>query len=93
MQQSYCEEGIELDTNYFEKTRTWVSAEADKRVAVGLNRGVNANEWDQIVQRAEDTKAGHERALRMYMEHMIACPVCNSHVLAPSNGYLANHLR
>jgi hypothetical protein len=92
VQQRYCEEGIELDTNYFEKTRIRVSAEADKRVAVGLNRGVSANEWDQIVQRAEDTKTGHEQALRDYMEHMIACPVCNSHVLAPSNGYLADHL-
>ena len=67
MQQRYCEEGIKLDTNYFEKTRIWVSAEADKRVAVGLNRGVSANEWDQIVQRAEDTKTGHEQALRDYM--------------------------
>jgi len=92
VQQRYCEEGIELDTNYFEKTRIWVSAEADKRVAVGSYRGVSANEWDRIVQQAGDTKAGHEQALRLYMEHMIACPVCNSHVLAPSNDYLADHL-
>jgi hypothetical protein len=89
--QKYCEEGIRLDSIYFDKTRAWVGAEADKRIAVGSNRGVGVNEWDQIVQRAEDTKAGHEQALRLYMEHMIACPVCNSHVLAPSTRSLANH--
>ncbi len=92
MQQRYCEEGLKLDTTYFEKTRVWVSAEADKRVAVGVTRGVGVNEWNDIARRADDAKIGHERALREYMEHVIACPVCNAHVLASSTEYLVHHL-
>ena len=42
MQQRYCEDGLRLDTNYFEKTRIWVSAEADKRVAIGVSQGVGS---------------------------------------------------
>ena len=38
--QKYCEEGLKFDTVYFERTRAWVEAEADKRVAVAGNRAV-----------------------------------------------------
>jgi hypothetical protein len=69
-----------------------VSAEADKRVAIGVNRGVGINEWNDIARHADEAKIGHERALRDYMEHVISCPVCNAHLLASSNEYLAQHL-
>ncbi|MGO9435884.1 MAG: hypothetical protein ACLPH3_06710 [Terracidiphilus sp.] len=92
MQQRYCEDGLRLDTTYFEKTRVWVNAEADKRVAIGVTKGVGIEAWNEIARRADEAKHGHERALREYMEHVIACPVCNTHVLATSNEYLAQHL-
>jgi 2-phosphoglycerate kinase len=92
MQQRYCEDGLRLDTNYFERTRVWVSAEADKRVAIGVSQGVGVSEWNEIARRADDAKLLHEQALREYMEHVIACPVCNAHLLVTSNAYLSNHL-
>ena len=91
MQQRYCEDGLRLDTTYFEKTRVWVSAEADKRVAIGVSQGVGVSEWNEIARRADEAKLGHELALREYMEHVIACPVCNAHLLAPSIGYQPSH--
>ncbi len=90
MQRRYCEEGLRLDTLYFEKTRIWVTAEADKRVAVGTPHGVEIQEWTQIARRADEAKCGHEQALREYMEHVIGCPVCNAYVLA-SASLLAEH--
>lgn len=90
--QRYCEEGLKLDTVYFERTRTWVGAEADKRVAMAGSRAVGADEWNEIARRATEAKVGHEKALREYMEHVIACPVCNAHVLASSSEYLAENL-
>ena len=82
MQRRYCEEGLRLDANYFEKTRLWISAEADKRVAVGARQGVGASEWNQIARRVDEAKIGHEAALREYMGHVIGCPVCSAHVPA-----------
>jgi hypothetical protein len=92
LQQRYCEDGLRLDTTYFEKTRVWVGAEADKRVAIGVSRGVGINEWNEIARRADEAKRGHEQALRDYMEHVFSCPVCNAHLLASSNKYMMQHL-
>lgn len=92
MHQRYCEEGLKLDTLYFEKTRTWVGAEADKRVAVAGSRAVDVNEWNEIARRAAEAKLDHERTLRAYMDHVIACPVCNAHVLGSPSEYLAEHM-
>jgi hypothetical protein len=90
--QRYCEEGLKLDTVYFEKTRAWVSTEADKRVAMAGNRTVGVDEWNEIARRAAEAKISHERALREYMDHVIACPVCNAHVLGSPSEYLMEHL-
>jgi hypothetical protein len=92
MQKRFCEDGLRPDTNYFEKTRIWVSAEADKRVAIGVSRGAGVNEWNDIARRADDAKQGHEQALREYMEHVIACPVCNAHLHVTSGEYLSQRL-
>lgn len=83
MQRRFCEEGLRLDTNYFEKIRLWINAEADKRIAVGARQGIGASEWNQIARRVDETKLGHEAALREYMEHVIACHICNAHVSGP----------
>lgn len=90
MQRRYCEEGLRLDTNYFEKTRLWITAEADKRVAVGTQQGVGASEWQQIARRVDEAKIGHEHALREYMEHVIGCPICNSHGFASAEHAIHN---
>jgi hypothetical protein len=91
--QRFCEEGLKLDTVYYERTRTWVGAEAEKRVAMGVGRAVSTKDWNEIARRATDAKLGHEEALRQYMEHVIACSVCNAHVLASSRESLAQHPR
>lgn len=91
MHQKYCEEGLKLDTVYFEKTRIWVGAEADKRVAVAGIRTVGADEWNEIARRAAEAKVDHEQALREYMDHVIACPVCNAHVLGSPGESLVEH--
>jgi hypothetical protein len=80
VQRRFCEEGLRLDANYFEKIRAWISAEADKRVAVGAQQGVGATEWNQIARRVDEAKLGHETALGEYMSHMIGCPVCSAHL-------------
>ena len=82
MRRRHCEEGLKLDTSYFEKSRIWISAEADKRVAVGTGRGLNAEEWNKIARRADEAKCGHEQAMLEYMGHVIQCPVCSAHVVA-----------
>ncbi|HEX3892411.1 MAG TPA: hypothetical protein VHW46_07550 [Terracidiphilus sp.] len=91
MQRRYCEEGLRLDTNYFEKTRAWVATEADKRVAVAAGTGITANDWTRIARRVDGAKACHEEAFHAYMEHVIACPVCNAHV--PTSAELIAHQR
>jgi hypothetical protein len=58
MQRNQCEEGLGLDKAYMEKTQIWISAEADKRVAIGVNRAVGVNEWHDIARRADDAKTG-----------------------------------
>lgn len=78
----YCEGGLRLDTDYFEKTRVWITAEADKRVAVGTGNIADTDEWNKIARRADEAKRGHEQALLTYMEHMIQCPVCSAHIVA-----------
>jgi len=82
VQRRYCDEGLRLDTDYFEKTRAWISAEADKRVAVGAGRVIEVDEWSKIARRADGAKCDHERALLDYMEHVIQCPVCSAHIVA-----------
>ncbi len=89
MQRRFCEEGLRLDANYFEKIRAWISAEADKRVAVGAPNGVGATEWNQIARRVDEAKLGHELALSEYLSHMINCPVCTAHL--PSLAEHASH--
>jgi hypothetical protein len=90
--QKYCEEGLKFDTVYFERTRAWVGAEADKRVAVAGNRAMGVNEWNEIARRAAEAKMGHEQALRDYMDHVIACSVCHAHVLGAPSEYLVEHM-
>jgi hypothetical protein len=92
MGQRYCENGLLLDTKYIEKTSIWVSAEADKRIAIGVMRGVGNNEWNEIARRANDAKLDHESALEEFIEHVFACPVCNARVLALPNEHQAQHL-
>jgi hypothetical protein len=92
VQRRYCEEGLRLDTNYFEKTRIWISAEADKRVATGARHGVGASEWNQIARRVDEAKIGHQEALHEYMEHVIGCPVCGAYVHS-SPEHAIHHIR
>jgi hypothetical protein len=81
MQRNQCEEGIGLDKAYMEKTRIWISAEADKRVAIGVNRAVGVNEWHDIARRADDAKTGHKAALGEYIDHTINCPRCRTRAI------------
>jgi len=85
VQRRFCDEGLRLDTSYFEKTRTWITAEADKRVALETSRILDASEWTKIARRAAEAKTGHEEALGEYMEHMICCPVCHAHVVSAAD--------
>jgi hypothetical protein len=85
VQRRFCEDGLRLDTTYFEKTRLWITAEADKRAAVAASRQLDPDEWNRIARRADDAKGGHEEALREYMEHVVLCPVCHAHVAVPEH--------
>jgi|SRR5579872_744291 len=92
VQRKYCEEGLRLDTDYFEKIRVWISAEADKRIATGARQGVGASEWNQIAHRVDEAKLGHQQSLRAYMDHVIGCPVCSSFVRS-SQEHAIHYLR
>ena len=72
MERNQCEEGFGLDKTYIEKARIWISAEADKRAAVGVN------EWNDIARRADDAKTGHKVALGEYIDHTANCPRCRT---------------
>jgi len=81
MQRKQCEEGLGLDKTYMEKARIWISAEADKRVAIGVSSAVGVNEWNDIARRAEDAKTGHKVALGEYIDHTANCPRCRTRTI------------
>jgi hypothetical protein len=78
MQQKHCKEGDELDNLYTQNTLVWGVAETRKRAAAGSK----STEWFEVVRRAEEAKAAYEKAKCDYLDHVIACPLCDAHVFA-----------
>jgi hypothetical protein len=57
-------------------TLEWISAEANKRVAIGIPVGVDAMRWNEIAHRTDLARIAHERALEEYVDHVIGCEEC-----------------
>jgi hypothetical protein len=71
MQRKQCAEGLRLHAGYLQATLEWVSAEANKRVAANVSKGVSREAWREIAQRADNARVLHERALNEYVDQPI----------------------
>jgi hypothetical protein len=80
MQRRHCEDGDKLDNLYTQNTLVWGVAETRKRAAACV---ASKGEWFKIARRAEEAKTAYEKAKCNYLDHVIACPLCDAHVLAP----------
>jgi hypothetical protein len=58
-------------------TLDWISAEANKRVAIGAPMGVDMEKWNEIARRTDLAKIAHERALEEYVDHVVDCNECH----------------
>jgi hypothetical protein len=79
MEQKHCKEGDQLDNLYRQNTLVWGITETRKRAAVCSK---STSEWFEIAGRAEEAKTAYEKAKCDYLDHVIACPLCDAHVFA-----------
>jgi hypothetical protein len=79
MHRNHCTDGKKLDNLYTQITLLWGVAETRKRAAFGVESRI---EWFEIGRRAEEAKTAYEKARSEYLDHVIACPVCDAHVFA-----------
>jgi len=86
MLRRYCGEGDTLDRLYTQETLAWGVAETQKRAAVCV---ASSAEWFEIARSAEVAKKAYEKAKCHYLDHVIVCPVCDAHLLAPPSVYAA----
>jgi hypothetical protein len=86
MPRKYCSEGDTLDRLYTQQTLAWGVAETQKRAAVCIASSV---EWFEIARNAEVARRAYEKAKCDYLDHVVICPVCDAHVLAPPSVYVA----
>jgi hypothetical protein len=86
MPRIYCSEGDALDRLYTQQTLAWGVAETEKRAAVCV---ASSAEWFEIARNAEVARKAYEKAKCDYLDHVIVCPVCDAHVLAPPSVYAA----
>ncbi|HUD56565.1 MAG TPA: hypothetical protein VMR02_15155 [Terracidiphilus sp.] len=82
----YCGVGDTLDRLYTQETLAWGVAETHKRAAV---RVASSAEWFEIARNAEVARKAYEKAKCDYLDHVIGCPECDAHVLAPPSVYAA----
>lgn len=86
MPRIYCSVGDTFDRLYTQETLAWGVAETQKRAAV---RVASSAEWFEITCTAEVARKAYEKAKCDYLDHVIGCPVCDAHVLAPPSVYAA----
>jgi hypothetical protein len=86
MPRIYCSVGDTFDRLYTQETLAWGVAETQKRAAV---RVASSAEWFEIARTAEAARKAYEKAKCDYLDHVIGCPVCDAHVLAPPSVYAA----
>jgi hypothetical protein len=86
MPRKYCSEGDTLDRLYTQQTLAWGVAETQKRAAVCVG---SSAEWFEIAGNAEVARKAYEKAKCDYLDHVVVCPVCDAHVLAPPYVYVA----
>ena len=86
MPRIYCSVGDTFDRLYTQETLAWGVAETQKRAAV---RVASSAEWFEIARTAEVARKAYEKAKCDYLDHVIGCPVCDAHVLAPPSAYTA----
>ncbi len=86
MPRIYCSVGDTFDRLYTQETLAWGVAETQKRAAV---RVASSAEWFEIARTAEAARKAYEKVKCDYLDHVIGCPVCDAHVLAPPSVYAA----
>jgi hypothetical protein len=78
MHRILCETGLKLSSAYLRTTLDWVSAEANKRVAIAIARDILREDWMTMAQCAENMRAIHDQAFSEYVDHVIGCSICSS---------------
>ncbi len=79
MERKLCSEGARLDTIYMQSISEWISSEADKRSFAGASKGeTRIADWQSVSQRVEAAKTAHTKAQWVFIDHVVACSICNA---------------
>jgi hypothetical protein len=81
MQRILCGAGLSLNAAYLRANLDWISTEANKRVAVAMEKDIPSERWMTMARCAEEMKATHDAALEKYLDHVAACALCSKHLI------------
>jgi hypothetical protein len=79
MERKLCKEGARLETIYLQSAGERNSAGAAKRSFAGTSKGkAGVADRQRLSQRLEATKSARTKAQWAYIDHVVACSICNA---------------